>query len=43
MKYSLDDLIAYEDELAREKELDYIFWEAVFNSRFDMDSAGDRD
>ena len=39
MKYSLEDLIKQD----RERELDAIYWEAVFNSRFDLDSAGDRD
>ena len=39
MKYSLEDLIKQDSE----RELEYLYWEAVFNSRFDMDSAGDRD
>ena len=43
MKYNLEDLIELEYEKDRDRELDALYWEAVLDSMFDMDSAGDRD
>lgn len=43
MKYGLEELIELEYEKDRELEIGDLFWEMVFNSKFDMDSAGDRD
>ena len=39
MKYSLEDLIKQDSE----RELEALYWEAVLDIIFDMDSAGDRD